>query len=146
MAIKAILLRKKIDDAKKKLQELDVDFTAREAELEQAIAEAETDEEKQKMLKDRLEYELGVINQMGYTAYFLIVWDYINYARENGIMVGPGRGSAAGSIVAYSLGITDIDPIRYQLLFERFLNTERVTMPKQYWAFNVNFIAQRCTA
>ena len=77
----------------------------------------------------RLEYELGTIRQMGYVDYFLIVWDYINFSRENGIMVGPGRGSAAGSIVSYSLGITDIDPIRYNLLFERFLNPERVSMP-----------------
>ncbi|MDO5131747.1 MAG: DNA polymerase III subunit alpha [Eubacteriales bacterium] len=80
-------------------------------------------------LRARLEYELNTIRQMGYVDYFLIVWDYINYARENGIMVGPGRGSAAGSIVSYSLGITDIDPIRYNLLFERFLNPERVSMP-----------------
>ncbi|MBQ3973843.1 MAG: DNA polymerase III subunit alpha, partial [Lachnospiraceae bacterium] len=80
-------------------------------------------------LKDRLSYELNTIRQMGYVDYFLIVWDYINYARENGIMVGPGRGSAAGSIVSYCLGITDLDPIRYSLLFERFLNPERVSMP-----------------
>ena len=80
-------------------------------------------------LKDRLSYELNTIRQMGYVDYFLIVWDYINYARENGIMVGPGRGSAAGSIVSYCLGITDLDPIRYNLLFERFLNPERVSMP-----------------
>ncbi|MCI8454520.1 MAG: DNA polymerase III subunit alpha [Lachnospiraceae bacterium] len=80
-------------------------------------------------LKDRLEYELGVIKSMGYVDYFLIVWDFINFAKSNGIAVGPGRGSAAGSIVAYSLKITDIDPIRYQLLFERFLNPERVSMP-----------------
>ena len=78
---------------------------------------------------DRLNYELGVIKNMGYVDYFLIVWDFIHFARENGIMVGPGRGSAAGSIVAYTLGITNIDPIRYQLLFERFLNPERVSMP-----------------
>ncbi len=82
-----------------------------------------------KKLRARLDYELGTIRQMGYVDYFLIVWDYINFSRENGIMVGPGRGSAAGSIVAYSLGITDIDPIRYNLLFERFLNPERVSMP-----------------
>lgn len=82
-----------------------------------------------KELRARLDYELGTIRQMGYVDYFLIVWDYINFSRENGIMVGPGRGSAAGSIVAYSLGITDIDPIRYNLLFERFLNPERVSMP-----------------
>ena len=82
-----------------------------------------------KELRDRLDYELNTIRQMGYVDYFLIVWDYINFSRENGIMVGPGRGSAAGSIVSYSLGITDIDPIRYNLLFERFLNPERVSMP-----------------
>ena len=80
-------------------------------------------------LEERLDYELGVIQKMGYVDYFLIVWDYIRYARENDIMVGPGRGSAAGSIVAYALGITQLDPIRYQLLFERFLNPERVSMP-----------------
>ncbi|MEN6413234.1 MAG: DNA polymerase III subunit alpha [Veillonellales bacterium] len=80
-------------------------------------------------VKSRLEYELAVIQKMGYSSYFLIVWDFINYARHNGIPVGPGRGSAAGSIVAYVLGITNIDPLRYGLLFERFLNPERVTMP-----------------
>ena len=80
-------------------------------------------------LKDRLNYELGTIKNMGYVDYFLIVWDFIKYARDHGIAVGPGRGSAAGSIVSYCLGITNIDPIRYQLLFERFLNPERVTMP-----------------
>ena len=80
-------------------------------------------------LADRLNYELNVIKNMGYVDYFLIVWDFINYARMNGIMVGPGRGSAAGSLVSYCLGITNIDPIRYQLLFERFLNPERVSMP-----------------
>ena len=80
-------------------------------------------------LQERLDYELGVIRNMGYVDYFLIVWDFINYARQNEIMVGPGRGSAAGSIVAYCLKITDIDPIRYNLLFERFLNPERVSMP-----------------
>lgn len=80
-------------------------------------------------LKDRLTYELDVIHTMGYVDYFLIVWDFIHYARSKDIMVGPGRGSAAGSIVSYCLGITDIDPIRYNLLFERFLNPERVSMP-----------------
>ena len=80
-------------------------------------------------LRERLDYELSVINKMGYVDYFLIVWDFINYAKENGIMVGPGRGSAAGSIVSYCLKITNIDPIRYNLLFERFLNPERVSMP-----------------
>ncbi len=80
-------------------------------------------------LNERLSYELGVIREMGYVDYFLIVWDYINYAREHDIPVGPGRGSAAGSIVSYCLRITDIDPIKYGLLFERFLNPERVSMP-----------------
>ncbi len=80
-------------------------------------------------LEDRLNYELDIIRSMGFVDYFLIVWDFINYARSQGIPVGPGRGSGAGSIVAYSLKITNIDPIRYQLLFERFLNPERVTMP-----------------
>ena len=78
---------------------------------------------------ERLNYELSVIEKMGYVEYFLITWDFINYAKENNIMVGPGRGSAAGSIVAYTLKITDIDPIKYSLLFERFLNPERVSMP-----------------
>ena len=77
----------------------------------------------------RLEYELSTIEHMGYVDYFLIVWDFIHYAKSHGIMVGPGRGSGAGSIVAYSLGITMLDPLKYQLLFERFLNPERVTMP-----------------
>ncbi len=80
-------------------------------------------------LEDRLNYELGTIESMGYVEYFLIVWDFINYAKNHGIMVGPGRGSAAGSIVAYCLKITDIDPIRYNLIYERFLNPERVSMP-----------------
>ena len=78
---------------------------------------------------ERAEYELTVIEKMGYNAYFLIVWDFVKYAKDSGIPVGPGRGSAAGSIVAYSLAITDVDPIRYDLLFERFLNPERVSMP-----------------
>ncbi len=80
-------------------------------------------------LRERLDYELSVIRRMGYVDYFLIVWDFINYARSNGIPVGPGRGSGAGSIVAYCLKITNIEPIRYNLLFERFLNPERVSMP-----------------
>ena len=80
-------------------------------------------------LKERLAYELETIHQMGYVDYFLIVWDFIKYAKDHGISVGPGRGSAAGSIVSYCLEITTIDPIRYQLLFERFLNPERVSMP-----------------
>ena len=80
-------------------------------------------------LKARLDYELNTITSMGYVEYFLIVWDFINYAKQNKIMVGPGRGSAAGSLVAYCLKITDIDPIKYNLIFERFLNPERVSMP-----------------
>lgn len=79
--------------------------------------------------KERLKYELEIIKKMGFSNYFLIVYDFIKYAKKNNILVGPGRGSAAGSLVAYSLGITDVDPIKYDLLFERFLNPERVTMP-----------------
>ena len=80
-------------------------------------------------VRERLDYELGIIHKMGYDAYFLIVWDFINYSRAHGIGVGPGRGSAAGSLVAYLLGITSLDPLKYDLLFERFLNPERVSMP-----------------
>jgi len=90
-------------------------------------------------LKKRLNYELGVIKDMGYVDYFLIVWDFIRYAREHGIMVGPGRGSAAGSLVSYTLGITKLDPIKYDLLFERFLNPERVSMP----VIDVDFCFER---
>ncbi len=79
--------------------------------------------------RERLEYELGIIIKMGYVDYFLIVWDFIRYAKEHGIMVGPGRGSGAGSITAYTLGITALDPLKYNLLFERFLNPERISMP-----------------
>ncbi|WP_058307114.1 DNA polymerase III subunit alpha [Gracilibacillus massiliensis] len=82
-----------------------------------------------KEIADRLHYEIDVIQSMGFSDYFLIVWDFVHYAKENDIMVGPGRGSAAGSLVAYLLGITDVDPIKYDLLFERFLNPDRVTMP-----------------
>ena len=89
--------------------------------------------------KDRLSYEIGVVKKMGYTNYYLIVWDYVNYAKSQGIPVGPGRGSGAGSIAAYSVGITDIDPIRYNLIFERFLNPERVSMPD----FDVDFCYER---
>lgn len=80
-------------------------------------------------IEDRVKYELGVIEQMGFSAYFLITWDFINFAKESGIPVGPGRGSAAGSIVAYALNITELDPIQHNLLFERFLNPERISMP-----------------
>ena len=85
--------------------------------------------EETKGLKERLDYELGIIQKMGYVDYFLIVWDYIKFARDHDIMVGPGRGSAAGSLVSYTLGITQLDPLKYNLLFERFLNPERVSMP-----------------
>ena len=78
---------------------------------------------------ERLDMELEVIERMGFAAYFLIVWDFVKFAKDNGIAVGPGRGSAAGSIVSYCLGITDVDPLAYDLLFERFLNPERVSMP-----------------
>ena len=98
---------------------------------EQGLSERypEASAEEKKELQQRLDYELGTIEKMGYVEYFLIVWDFINYAKQNGIMVGPGRGSAAGSIVAYTLRITDIVPIKYSLIFERFLNPERVSMP-----------------
>ncbi len=90
-------------------------------------------------MKERLEYELSVIINMGFTGYFLIVWDFISFAKRNGIPVGPGRGSGAGSLVAYSLRITDIDPLKYGLLFERFLNPERVSMPD----FDIDFCYER---
>src|SRR5690606_17052485 len=82
-----------------------------------------------KVYEERLKEELDVINMMGYPDYFLIVYDFVRFAKTNDILVGPGRGSAAGSLVAYSIGITDVDPIKYDLLFERFLNKERQTMP-----------------
>lgn len=90
-------------------------------------------------IKQRVEYELGIIIKMGFADYFLIVWDYINWSRLNGIPVGPGRGSGVGSIVAYSIGITDVDPLRYELIFERFLNPDRVSMPD----FDVDFCTKR---
>ena len=90
-------------------------------------------------IKKRVEYELGIIIKMGFADYFLIVWDYINWSRINGIPVGPGRGSGVGSIVAYSIGITDVDPLRYDLIFERFLNPDRVSMPD----FDVDFCTRR---
>ncbi len=90
-------------------------------------------------IKERVEYELGIIIKMGFADYFLIVWDYINWSRLNGIPVGPGRGSGVGSIVAYSIGITDVDPLRYDLIFERFLNPDRVSMPD----FDVDFCTRR---
>ena len=90
-------------------------------------------------IRKRFDYEISVIEKMGYVDYFLIVWDFINYARNQGIAVGPGRGSGAGSMVAYALGITDIDPIKYNLLFERFLNPERISMPD----FDIDFDYER---
>ncbi|MBQ8322351.1 MAG: DNA polymerase III subunit alpha [Clostridia bacterium] len=90
-------------------------------------------------IKARVEYELGIIIKMGFADYFLIVWDYINWSRLNGIPVGPGRGSGVGSIVAYSIGITDVDPLKYDLIFERFLNPDRVSMPD----FDVDFCTRR---
>ncbi len=96
---------------------------------------ADTDDE----LRQRLEYELGVIEKTGFVSYFLIVWDFIDYARQQGIPVGPGRGSAAGSLIAYALGITDIDPLRYGLIFERFLNPERISPPD----IDVDFCMER---
>ena len=92
-----------------------------------------------KKILDRIEYEFSVISKMGYIDYYLIVWDFIHYAKTNGIPVGPGRGSGAGSIIAYIIGITDIDPIKYNLLFERFLNPERISMPD----FDVDFCYER---
>ncbi len=92
-----------------------------------------------KEILDRMEFEISVIQKMGYVDYFLIVWDFIHYAKSNGIPVGPGRGSGAGSIVAYAIEITDIDPIKYNLLFERFLNPERISMPD----FDVDFCYER---
>ena len=80
-------------------------------------------------MKNRLQYELSIIKKMKFSDYFLIVWDFMKFAREAGILTGPGRGSAAGSLVAYTLYITDVDPIEHQLLFERFLNPERISMP-----------------
>ena len=102
--------------------------------LKNRYGENPTDE-----VKERLEYEISVIEKMGYVDYFLIVWDFINYAKSVGIPVGPGRGSGAGSIAAYAIGITDIDPIKYNLIFERFLNPERISMPD----FDVDFCYER---
>ena len=96
-------------------------------------------EDKKEEIQNRVEYELSTINKMGYTDYFLIVWDFIHYAKSQGIPVGPGRGSGAGSLVAYSIGITDVDPLKYNLIFERFLNPERVSMPD----FDVDFCYER---
>ena len=95
--------------------------------------------ERKPELVERLEYELSVVKRMGYVDYYLIVWDFIKYAKDNGIPVGPGRGSGAGSLAAYCIGITDIDPIKYNLIFERFLNPERISMPD----FDIDFCYER---
>lgn len=101
--------------------------------------EGEPDGERRREIVERMDFELGVIDRMGYISYFLVVWDFINYARSRGIPVGPGRGSGAGSIVAYLTGITDLDPLRYGLLFERFLNPERISPPD----FDIDFCERR---
>ena len=80
-------------------------------------------------MKDRLDYEMNIIHQMNFDGYFIIVWDFINYAKTHGVKIGSGRGSGAGSLVCYTIGITDLNPIKYGLIFERFLNPERVSMP-----------------
>jgi DNA polymerase-3 subunit alpha len=106
--------------------------------LDSRLADLNIDD-KEGLYKNRLQYELSVIKKMGFSGYFLIVWDFIKYAKENGIPVGPGRGSGAGSLVAYALNITDIEPIRYKLLFERFLNPDRVSLPD----FDIDFCMNR---
>ena len=107
-----------------------------EPKYEEEVKKVEIEYEKlSEEIRTRTEYELSVIKKMGYVDYFLIVWDYIHYAKTHDIPVGPGRGSGAGSIVAYAIGITDIDPLKYNLLFERFLNPERISMPD----FDVDF-------
>ena len=106
-----------------------------EVRLEQLYPEVEERDKQRPRYKERLEFEIGIIQQMGFPGYFLIVADFINWAKANGVPVGPGRGSGAGSLVAYSLGITDLDPLEYDLLFERFLNPERVSMPD----FDIDF-------
>ncbi|MBT4880098.1 MAG: DNA polymerase III subunit alpha [Alphaproteobacteria bacterium] len=118
-------------------------FQCLEQRLEKDVYDQEMPKEERlkvkKQYQDRLEYELGVINQMGYPGYFLIVADFIQWAKQNNIPVGPGRGSGAGSLVAWSLTITDVDPIRFSLIFERFLNPERVSMPD----FDIDFCQER---
>ncbi len=113
-------------EAKKENSDLEEEVKKEKPDLEGEVKQKYPDRQE---LRERLEYELETIENMGYVEYFLIVWDFINYAKKNKIMVGPGRGSAAGSIVSYCLSITEIDPIKYDLLFERFLNPERVSMP-----------------
>ncbi|MFH0774594.1 MAG: DNA polymerase III subunit alpha, partial [bacterium] len=118
-----------LDFGKLHLPHLEMDEDPNEMLKRLAISGMKERYEDDKKARERLEYELAVIKQMGYAGYFLIVCDLINYARKKGIPVGPGRGSCAGSIIAYTLGITDIDPLKYDLLFERFLNPDRVSLP-----------------
>jgi len=106
-----------------------------ESRLQSLYPDEATRAQKRETYEKRLAFECQIINQMGFAGYFLIVADFINWAKNNGVPVGPGRGSGAGSLVAYSLGITDLDPLRYNLLFERFLNPERVSMPD----FDIDF-------
>jgi DNA polymerase-3 subunit alpha len=126
---------KTVADEIKTLSELGLERRFQEAALRNEVIK----EEVKPRYFERLNYELGVINRMEFNGYFLIVQDFINYAKDNGIPVGPGRGSGAGSLVAYSLRITDLDPLRYNLLFERFLNPERVSMPD----FDIDFCQDR---
>src|SRR5690606_5688846 len=102
--------------------------TGLEARLKQLFHQPEILDSKRPLYQSRLNFEVDTIIQMGFPGYFLIVADFINWAKRHDVPVGPGRGSGAGSLVAYSLGITDLDPLRYDLLFERFLNPERVSM------------------
>ena len=97
--------------------------------MDSSSATADDRARNDKALRERLDYELSVIHEMGFDSYFLIVWDFIKYARDNDIPVGPGRGSAVGSVVSYCLGITALDPLRFGLYFERFLNPDRISMP-----------------
>ncbi len=119
-------------DPSEYLRELCFEGLKKKYKLEHSVAElisGSNINEREKELKERLDYELKIIIQMGFVGYFLIVWDFVKWAKDNGIVVGPGRGSAAGAIVAYTLDITEIDPLKYGLLFERFLNPARISMP-----------------
>ena len=129
---KGLVERYGIEESKSNLEKI----SDNEPKSVTAVEKAEKEyKELSEEIRNRTEYELGVIKKMGYVDYFLIVWDYIHYAKTHDIPVGPGRGSGAGSIVAYAIGITDIDPLKYNLLFERFLNPDRISMPD----FDVDF-------
>ena len=135
LCFKGLVSRYGSDESKKKLGFVN-NKTVGEIARKETIIESKQEYSKlPENIRQRAEYELSVIKKMGYTDYYLIVWDYINYAKTHNIPVGPGRGSGAGSIVAYAIGITDIDPIEYNLLFERFLNPESISMPD----FDVDF-------